>query len=235
MTSATRASWRTDPQFLVVWDDSRGTSLEVYGARVDASGTVIDPSGIDITNGAASTQEFPAVAWNGSHYLVAWQDLRADASGDVEAARLSATGTVLDPTGIPIAATPAHGETDPSVATDGTQFLVSWTGDDQTLGTSILASRVSDAGAVAVAAAVSDTAADDNDYSAAAWDGSLFLVPWSGLTGSFDVLAARMTQSGTRFDPASLAVSPGPDQSFSVGAGAGPRRPHRGRLRPPSE
>jgi hypothetical protein len=50
----------------------------------------------------------------------------------------------------------------------------------------------------------------------------MFLVPWAGLTGSFDVLAARVTPGGTRFDPKSLAISTGPDQSFSVGAVAGP-------------
>src|SRR5262249_3200623 len=72
-------------QFLVVWDDSRGANLEVYAARVDGSGTVLDANGIDVSNGASSDQELPAVSWNGSHYLVAWEDFRSDASGDVEA------------------------------------------------------------------------------------------------------------------------------------------------------
>jgi hypothetical protein len=209
-------------QFLVAWDDSRGANLEVYAARVDGNGTVLDSGGIDVSNGAASDQELPAVAWNGSHYLVAWEDLRSDASGDIEAARLSPTGTVLDPSGIAVAATGSHGETDPSVASDRTQFLVAWTGEDPQRGTAILAARVSDAGVVAAPATVSDAAANDNDFAAAAWDGSMFLVPWSGWTSSFDVLAARVTQSGTRFDPTSLTISTGPDQSFAVSAAAGP-------------
>jgi hypothetical protein len=209
-------------QFLVVWDDSRGANLEVYATRVDGNGSVLDPSGIDVSSGATSDQELPAVAWNGSHYLVAWEDFRADVSGDVEAARLSPSGTVLDPSGIPVAATPSHGETDPSVATDGAQFLVAWTSDDPSRGTAILASLVSDAGVVAVPAAVSDAAANDNDFAAATWDGSLFFVPWSGLTASFDVLGARVTQGGARFDPASLAVSTGPDQSFAASVAPGP-------------
>src|SRR5262249_8013970 len=62
---------------------------------------------------------------------------------------------------------------------------------------------------------------NDNDFAAAAWDGSMFLVPWAGWTSSFDVLAARVTQAGTRFDPASQTISTGPDQSFAVSVAAG--------------
>ena len=222
-------------QFLVVWDDSRGANLEVYAARVDGNGTVLDPSGIDVSGGAASDQELPAVAWNGSHDLVAWEDFRSDASGDVEAARLTASGTVLDPSGIPVAATASHGETDPTVATDGAQFLVAWTGDDPIRGTAILASRVSDAGVVAAPAAVSDAAANDNDFAAAAWDGSLFFVPWSGLTASFDVLGAQ-DDAGRRALRSCVAghLHRARSELRRVG-GSGARRAHRGRLRPRGE
>jgi hypothetical protein len=90
--------------FLVVWADGRSASsaYDVYGARVGAAGTVVTN---DIKVGVAKgSQRIPSVAWNGE-YLVAWIDNRATGDpyqNDVYAARVSGTGTVLDPNGYAI-------------------------------------------------------------------------------------------------------------------------------------
>ncbi len=59
--------------FFVVWShDKLETSYDIYGTRITPDGEVLDPEGILI----CSTYLFelsPAIAYNGSVYLVAWE------------------------------------------------------------------------------------------------------------------------------------------------------------------
>ena len=90
---------------LVAWDDTRsGTGFDIYGARVSQAGTVLDAAGIGIsTSDARGTT--PALAFDGTNYLVAWEDLRPGGNR-IYGARVSSAGAVLDPDGIPISAPP---------------------------------------------------------------------------------------------------------------------------------
>ena len=60
----------------VVWWDQRSAN-DVYGTRVTADGTVLDPDGILISSGHGGTM--PAIAYDGVNYLVAWEDERSTA------------------------------------------------------------------------------------------------------------------------------------------------------------
>ncbi|MFY0575126.1 hypothetical protein ACN28S_12810 [Cystobacter fuscus] len=69
---------------------------------------VLDPTvgpelGMDTpVNGPADREQYaPAVAHNGKNFLVVWYDYRSG-SADIYGARVSGTGTVLDPSGIRI-------------------------------------------------------------------------------------------------------------------------------------
>src|SRR5436853_526054 len=75
-------------------------------------------------------QEEPSVAANGKGYFVVWADKRTYNSTeyDIYGSRVSATGEVLDPTGIPIC-TDAGRQTSPRVAFDGERYLVVWEDD----------------------------------------------------------------------------------------------------------
>ncbi len=71
----------------------------VSAARVSPDGTVLDPGGFQVA-GWARAEGDPAVASDGTNYLVVW-DKSPDLSGqnrDILAARVSPTGEVLDPT-----------------------------------------------------------------------------------------------------------------------------------------
>jgi len=119
----------TTSQFVVVWGDERvATDPNVFGARVAASGTVLDPNGVSISAGA-NGQFSPRVAFVNGTGLVVWEDRRSDTQGDIFGGRVTA-GTalgVLDPDGFQIDDETAGQQSAPSVATLKGGFLVAWT------------------------------------------------------------------------------------------------------------
>ena len=112
--------------FLVVWQDDRASEYaDIVATRVSASGTVLDPEGIEICT-AANTQSGPAVSSNGKGYLVVWTDYRnspvpSSTSGHTEeiyATRVTSEGLVLDAEGIALDPA-ANSAFDAKVASDG--------------------------------------------------------------------------------------------------------------------
>jgi hypothetical protein len=84
--------------YLVAWEDQRFGCCSIFGTRVSAAGNVLDPAGIAIaTHGREQLR--PASGFDGTNYLVAWEDNRA-ATTDIYAARMTRSGRVLDPRGI---------------------------------------------------------------------------------------------------------------------------------------
>jgi hypothetical protein len=133
--------WQQIPQDLSGWD--------IAGARVGTNGSVLGPTGIVISS-APNTQGNPAIAFDGSKFLVVWEDQRSDSRGDIYGARVAPAGTVLDASGIPVS-TAAGAQHEPAVAANG-RFLVVWR-DDRGLGFAadaddIVGARVADNGVV---------------------------------------------------------------------------------------
>src|SRR5512144_1080434 len=86
--------------YLVVWADVRGTTgSDVRAARVSPAGTVVDAAPI-VVSAATGDQVLPSVAFDGTNYLVVWQDHRDPGDKSIRAARVSPAGTVLDPASI---------------------------------------------------------------------------------------------------------------------------------------
>ena len=108
--------------YLVVWSNQ----ASIVGARVNPAGEVLDPGGITIST-RANAQFQPTLAFDGTNYLVVWTT--ASPYTDVYGARVSPSGTVLDPAGIEIAIRAGFNEVSPSVAFDGTNYLVAWEED----------------------------------------------------------------------------------------------------------
>jgi len=139
--------------YLVVWREGwhgEGGASRIYAARVDTSGKVLDPKGIEVASSEKGVQTAPRVAFGGGVFLVVWQDLRNGADYDVYAARVSPECKVLDAK--PIVVAQGKGQQAlPDVASDGENFVVAWQGIEEVKGApgfSIFAAAVSAAGAI---------------------------------------------------------------------------------------
>src|SRR5262245_59430340 len=208
--------------FMVAWDDNGG-SADTYGARVTGDGVLLDPNGIVVSNAYAG-QSIPALAYNGTNYLVVWNDDRGGsgptggAEDDVFAARVTEGGTRLDGTGIAVATAPSfQGWAD--VASDGTNYLVAWSDYRNPLGADIYGARVTAAGQVLDPNGFPISEAPGYQLTPkVAFDGTNYLVGWTDTrSDDGDVYAARVSQAGTVLDPAGIAVSA---ENNSQGLGA---------------
>ena len=157
--------------FLVVWDETAATAVDVKGAFVSPAGVA---QAAFVVSSAANGQTDPAVAWGGSEYLVTWSDLR-QAGGDVYAARVTAGGSVLDPGGIPVSAATGK-QALPTVDFDGTNFLSAWH-DERDVDPHVYASRVAPDGTVLDPAGIAVDTRDMRDPEpTVTWSGTSHLV-----------------------------------------------------------
>jgi len=157
---------RGDNGYLAVWTDTRsslagggsiyfgtglGTMTDIYAARLDNAGQVIDTTPIIVTQ-AEFHQKQPKVAWNGQNYLVAWSSEHETDRyrNDILAARVAPDGTVLDATPfVLLAGTSITPQSTWSVTSDGTNWVALWQGLDSAAGIYTLdAARVSPTGTV---------------------------------------------------------------------------------------
>jgi hypothetical protein len=160
--------------FLVVWQDARTGGKDIYGARVDAGGKVLDPGGIKIiATGASETR--PQVASDGENFVVTWSQSNPVAA-DLRAIRVGKNGAVLDPQGILVAA--SSGAKPGGIVWGGSDYLVAWEGGG-TFGTGIYGARLSKDG-VPLDATPNFFAATPNNASplAVASNGSGYLLAW---------------------------------------------------------
>jgi hypothetical protein len=192
--------------YLVVWEDSRGDTRDIYAARVSASGIVLDSSGIAIS-AAAYDQCSPAVAFDGTNYLVTWEDYRSGSEWDIYCARVSSSGSVLDTSGVPLS-TAISDQRYPAVGFDGVSYLVVW--DDLRAGDhDVYATRVDTSGGVRDTAGVAVSTATGGQFSPAlAFDGTNYLVVWDdNRSGSYDIYGARVDTAGAVLDASGIAIS----------------------------
>ena len=196
-------------KYFVVWGDRRageGTRA-VYGARVDTSGVIHDPSGIGISTQSLLDHVEFAVACNGKHFLVVWGDSR-NGSNDVFGTRVDSLGTVLDAPPIAIADASGGQYSSSVVAGADGDWLVTWL-DDTIDDGDIWGAIVDSLGAVEVSDISIYVGQYDQGTPASAFDGTNYLVVWGdGRNGSdWDIYGARVSGSGTVLDPSSIAIS----------------------------
>ncbi len=191
---------------LVAWEQGITGSRTIGAVRVGADGRILDDAGIPLAAPGYRTETDPAVAWNGSSYLVVWEADGIEEDADIWAARVSAGGGLVGSL-FPVTSV-AGNERDPAVAWTGSSFLVAWEDDRNGVDVDVFASRVSSTGTVAdgPGGRAVATAAGDQDAPDVGADGANGIVVWEdGRTGdgSGDIRAARVTAStgtvGTSF------------------------------------
>ncbi|MCS7257982.1 MAG: T9SS type A sorting domain-containing protein, partial [candidate division WOR-3 bacterium] len=196
--------------YFVVWQDSRNNNA-IYGTRVTPSGVVLDPQGIQISPSDAYN---PAVIFDGTNYFVVWEDYRYGWDSDIFGARVTQSGVVLDPQGIPISTAP-YEQYSPAIAYDGTNYFVVWTDNrDGDLYTDIYGARVSRGGIVLDPNGI-QISSDIYDYyeqysPAIAYDGTNYFVVWTIYrSGGYleDIFGARVTPAGVVLDLQAIPIS----------------------------
>jgi hypothetical protein len=180
--------WRFEPQV--------GHSIQY----VTLNSTTVSARQSVVTAGIGDQHE-PSIAWNGMNYLVAWRDIRRADMGDIYAARITATGQVLDPSGTAIS-TGAAKENNVAIIAAGSDYFVAWH-DDATTPLELRGTRVAADGTpstVGGARLVSRAQVFE-----LGWDGSEYLLVYYDQTTQL----ARMSPTGTVATPVTVAAGIG--------------------------
>ncbi|MCP3105122.1 hypothetical protein LZ198_40270 [Myxococcus sp. K15C18031901] len=216
--------------YFVVWHGvAPGATSVVSGARVSASGGALDTA--QLLSAEVSMEYTPAVAFAEGVHLVVWADDRGTRGKafDILGARVrDSDGVVLDAPALRIATTPRL-ETAPSVATDGTQFLVVFQSrpTGSSADTDILAVRVraSDGAVLDATPRPLFAASLDQDEPSVAYGEGYFLVAWADTRpGGFysTIYFTRVRAAdGQVMEPLGVAFSASSSQSRPVVAYGG--------------
>ncbi|MHC4251396.1 MAG: PKD domain-containing protein [Planctomycetota bacterium] len=207
---------------LVVWQDGSGSDLDIRAACVDSSGTVQGAGAFDVC-AAAGDQSWPAVASDGTGFLVVWQDERSG-TAEVWAARVDADGNVAEADGFQVSSG-TGAENYPDVTYTGWaggEYLVVWQDSrDGITDWNIYGARVGVDGLVKDAAGLAlVTASSNQDAAAVATDGGDALVVYRD--GGGDVMGVLVDAMGAAQTPFGIATLAGTTQKApSVAFGRG--------------
>jgi hypothetical protein len=195
--------------YLAVWDDYRsGYSKEIYGARISQDGIVLEPDGIRIAWGSTIDKTSPAVAFDGTNYLVVWEEYSdSNTMMNIAGARINTSGTIIDPFGFRISFATGN-QRNPSLSFDGTNYLIVWDDYRNGLNADIYGARVTTSRVVLDPNGIAiTTTINDQEYPSIAFDGTYYLVVWQeNQTGyEWDIYGARLSPAGILGDTFSVS------------------------------
>ena len=114
--------------FWVGWSDLAVSANNALTAFVPTSGSFAGSYGT-VVSLAQDNQSHYSVADNGTEYAVVWSQV-INGNSCIMAARVSYDGALLTPAAVNLTAGITGQQTEPSVAWNGTEYLVVWTGDE---------------------------------------------------------------------------------------------------------
>ena len=192
----------------MLWQDARNGMYQIYGARVDGTGVVLDTGGLWMRRLVPSfwADAAPAVASDGQDYLAIWP--RTTSPRDLLGVRVRRGGAILDPEIVNIS-TAASDQVNSAVAFVDTTYFVVW--EDYRSGSTeeIYGARVTRSGRLLDSSGIRISPGDCRRPVVSA-DGANFLVVWDEVRGSpsgQDVCAARVTEDGVLLDTSGIVVS----------------------------
>jgi hypothetical protein len=191
--------------FLVVWQDSKNDQVnyyyDIYGQLVSPTGTLVGGSSM-VSTAAAYNQQYSAVAWDGTRFLVVWEDLRSGVESDIYGRRVSSSGAYYGPE-IAIS-TAENNQSGPAIAFDGTNYFVVWSDTRDPSQDDIYGQFVSPQGTL-VDTDVPICTADYPQYNPAiVWDGTNYFVVWQDCRDSYpysDIYGQFVSPTGSLVYP----------------------------------
>ena len=195
------AVWQT-----LLWDSLGNPEQAIFGGRVTPAGVVLDPDGIRLTLPTGPQAPVNArVVYGGGNYFVTFTD---DATSSLFGARVTPSGTVLDPDGITISQEPLGSIMPLGLTSDGTDFLALWERDTGYVWAGIFGARVNQSGVLLDTAGIAlsrDTLV--HGLGGAAFDGTNYLVVTNaGEYPEVDIGATRLTPAGALLDSTPVTV-----------------------------
>ena len=195
--------------FFVVWNDLASGSAQpnIYGRRISGAGAPLGTARTPIAT-TGKGELHPDVAWNGTSYLVAYQLAFSVTDDDVVGRRVSSGGSVVGE--LVSISRGSQLETEPAVASNGTEWFVVWTNGSGLSG-DIFGTPVSSTGVVSQAGARVGPEAGEQHFPEVAFNGT-YLVMWQreDEANQTDVQGARVTDAGQVVDEAGFTISGNP-------------------------
>ncbi|MBW2264191.1 MAG: putative metal-binding motif-containing protein, partial [Deltaproteobacteria bacterium] len=165
----------TGSELGLVWHDDRHGSYEIYFQRLDPDLTEVG-SEVRVTDAPSYYSWYPAIAWSGSHYGLAWRDYR-DGNHDVFFTTLDPDGTkVVTDTAMTTSVGWAH---TPDIVWAASKWAVSWQDDRHSWQWEVYLAFMDTAG-IKIGSDVrvtNDTA--ESEVPQLAWSGSEFAIHWA--------------------------------------------------------
>ena len=189
---------------LVVWADHRRAghpTADIYAARVDSTGTVLDPGGI-LVSSSPGTVGSPAVTHNGQTFMVVWHG----ANGGKLGARVSPGGKVLDRPALELSPTLGGSRATDLAHSKGVYLLVWREGSSDS---SIVGALVNSAGKLLQKVNICDASGPQRNPRVAANDAGIFWVVWQDYrSGKHNhTYGGRVTAGGKVLDPGGIPIS----------------------------
>ncbi|MFO0675836.1 MAG: hypothetical protein U0169_04840 [Polyangiaceae bacterium] len=177
------------------------SAVKLQSTRLKPDGTLLDPAPRELAPGRGTMPGHPRAAWGGDRFLVVWDEnaLAAPTERDVAGVLVAADGTVLVPPFLVSSA--GSSQYAPSVAWNGTDFVVVWLDDRGAAPRNLHGARVRPDGAVTDPAGfVVSTSLNAVSAPALATLGTDVFVAYSGSSGGAsdaDVFVVRIDPTAT--------------------------------------
>ena len=187
---------------IIVWQDMRGATNDIYAQRVNASGVVRWTTDGVAISAATGEQYSPVIASDGAGgAIISWYDTRSGTNDDIYAQRIDSTGAVKWTTDGIVISSATGDQTFPKIIADGKGgAIITWQ-DRRNGNYDIYAQRVNSAGSVRWTAngVVISSATGNQTAAAITGDGAAgAIIAWQDLrTTVNDIYAQRVDSTGT--------------------------------------